>query len=218
MYKNNISNFKEALRIMNRTRIVNKNINEKNGKLIEKSNSILKSLDISGNQIINKNIIYIKLFREISEKTSLFLLDFSKVLYEKFPDKFEKISKNKKYRCEVDNLVNILSGKKKKYQELIIKLRNLEIDIKRLNEEKFDYNKFNKMENIISNIIKDKKAKFPLYLREIAVKLIQDYYNGINENDEEMVIKLVNYMMKKRIKNNLDEIKEKKEFYNMILI
>ena len=218
MYKNNISNFKEALRIMNRTRIVNKNINEKNGKLIEKSNSILKSLDISGNQIINKNIIYIKLFKEISEKTSLFLLDFSKVLYEKFPDKFEKISKNKKYRCEVDNLVNILSGKKKKYQELIIKLRNLEIDMKRLKEEKFDYNKFNKMENIISNIIKDKKAKFPLYLREIAVKLIQDYYNGINENDEEMVIKLVNYMMKKRIKNNLDEIKEKKEFYNMILI
>ena len=145
-------------------------------------------------------------------------MDFSKVLYEKFPDKFEKISKNKKYRCEVDNLVNILSGKKKKYQELIIKLRNLEIDMKRLKEEKFDYNKFNKMENIISNIIKDKKAKFPLYLREIAVKLIQDYYNGINENDEEMVIKLVNYMMKKRIKNNLDEIKEKKEFYNMILI
>ena len=74
------------------------------------------------------------------------------------------------------------------------------------------------MENIISNIIKDKKAKFPLYLREIAIKLIKDYDNGINENDEEMVIKLVNYMIKQRIKNNLDEIKEKKEFYNMILI
>ncbi len=52
------------------------------------------------------------------------------------------------------------------------------------------------MENNISRIIKDKKAKFPLYLREIAIKLIKDYDNGINENDEEMVIKLVNYMIK----------------------
>ena len=218
MHKNNISNFKEALRILNRTRIVNKNIDEKNGKLIEKSNSILKSIDISNNQIFNKNIIYIKLLKEISEKTTLFLLDFSKVLYENFPVLFKKTSKNKNYRNEVDNFVNNLSEKKKKYKELIIKLRNLEIDMKRLNKEQFDYDIFHDMENNISRIIKDKKAKFPLYLREIAIKLIKDYDNGINENDEEMVIKLVNYMIKQRIKNNLDEIKEKKEDYNMILI
>ena len=218
MHKNNISNFKEALRILNRTRIVNKNIDEKNGKLIEKSNSILKSIDISNNQIFNKNIIYIKLLKEISEKTTLFLLDFSKVLYENFPVLFKKTSKNKNYRNEVDNFVNNLSEKKKKYKELIIKLRNLEIDMKRLNKEQFDCDIFHDMENNISRIIKDKKAKFPLYLREIAIKLIKDYDNGINENDEEMVIKLVNYMIRQRIKNNLDEIKEKKEAYNMILI
>ena len=218
MHKNNISNFKEALRILNRTRIVNKNIDEKNGKLIEKSNSVLKSLDISNNQIFNKNTIYIKLLKEISEKTTLFLLDFSKVLYENFPVLFKKTSKNNNYRNEVDNFVNNLSEKKKKYKDLIIKLRNLEVDIKRLNKEQFDCDIFHDMENNISRIIKDKKAKFPLYLREIAIKLIKDYDNGINENDEEMVIKLVNYMIKQRIKNNLDEIKEKKEDYNMILI
>ena len=90
--------------------------------------------------------------------------------------------------------------------------------MKRLTEDKFDYNIFDRMDNNISKIIKDKSAKYIMYLREAAEKLIRDYDNGMEEDDEEMVIKLANYMMIQKIKSNLEEIRKKKEFYNMILI
>ena len=218
IFKNKISNFKDALRIIYRTRIIKKDENEKNIKLIEKSDCVLQNLDISNNRIINKNKIYVKLLKEISEETSLLLLDFSKILYGDLVQKFDKNYKNKNYRNEVDNFTNILLQKKLSYKELIKTLRNLETNLERLNEDKFDYSVFDKMDNNISKIIKDKKAKYILYLREAAGKLIKDDDEGIEEVNEDMIIKLANYMMIRRIKDSLDEIKKKKEFYNMIVI
>ena len=218
IFRNNIYNFKDALRILYRTRIIKKDDNEKNINLIDKSNSILKNLDLSTNKILNKNINDIQLLTKITEETSLFMLDFSKILLGEYPKKFKENHKNQLYKTEVDNLGKKLSEKKMKYKELIIDLRKEEINMKRLNKQKFEYNKFNKKENIISKIIKDKKANFQLYLREIARKMIEDEGIEISEENEDKIITLTNYMILEKTKNNLAQMKKLKEFYNFIII
>ena len=222
-FKNKISNFKEALRIINRTRIIKKDEREKNIKLIDKSHSVLQSLDISHNYIINKNVKYIQLLSKIIKETSLDMLDFSKIIYDNTCKLNGKKLKDKIYGKEVENLVKNLSEKKDEYKELMTELRCSYIDIKRFNEDKFDYSIFKNLDSTISNIIKDNKARFPLYLKEEAKKLIKDEKYEMEEIDdedqeEERITKVVDYMALQREKNNLSEILKKRDLYNMILI
>ena len=222
-FKNKISNFKEALRIINRTRIIKKDEREKNIKLIDKSHSVLQSLDISHNYIINKNVKYIQLLSKIIKESSLDMLDFSKIIYDNTCKLNGKKLKDKIYGKEVENLVKNLSEKKDEYKELMTELRCSYIDIKRFNEDKFDYSIFKNLDSTISNIIKDNKARFPLYLKEEAKKLIKDEKYEMEEIDdedqeEERITKLVDYMALQREKNNLSEILKKRDLYNMILI
>ena len=223
-FKNKISNFKEALRIIYRTRIIKKNEDEKNIKLIDKSNSVLQSLDISNNYIINKNEKYIQIFSKIIKETSLDMLDFSKIIYDNSPKVKEKTLKDKTYGKEVQNLVKNLSEKKDEYIDLMTELRSANTDINRFNKDEFDYSIFKNLDSIISNIIKDKNARFPLYLKEEAKKLIKEENYEIEEIDDdedeedEMATKLADYMAFQREKNNWSEIMKKRDLYNMILI
>ena len=222
-FRNKISNFKEALRIIYRTRIIKKNEGEKNINLIDKSNSVLQSLDLSNNYIINKNEKYIQLFSKIINETSLDMLDFSKIIYDNSPKLKKKSLENKIYGKEVQNLVKNLSDKKDEYIDLMTELRSANTDINRFNKDEFDYSIFKNLDSTISNIIKDKKARFPLYLKEEAKKLIKEENFEMEETDDEeqedeMTTKLVDYMAFQREKNNWSEIMKKRDLYNMVLI
>ena len=132
---------------------------------------------------------------------------------------------NMNYNQEVDNLKNYLEEEKEIYKEIYKEKVNLNIDIKRINEENedgFDYNIFNKIDKNLTVFLHDKKADSPLYLLEKANKLInehRDEFNEINEeNKENMVKKLANYIMLFKKKEELKIISKKEELYNLIIM
>ena len=225
VYKNNITNFKDILRIISRTRLIRQDENEKNIHLLDKSKSVLKHLDISQNDSSIKSKEHIKILSKIIKETTVPILDISKILKGEFPGKMIKKYQNMNYNQEVDNLTKNLEEEKEIYKEIYKEKVNLSVDIKRINEENedgFDYNIFNKIDKNLTVFLHDKKADSPLYLLEKANKLInehRDEFNEINEeNKENMVKKLANYIMLFKKKEELKIISKKEELYNLIIM
>ena len=216
IFKSDISNFQNIIKIIYRTRIINDFKNKKNKNIIDKSNVVLKSLDLSHCDIINKNSKYIPFLSKISYESSLTVLDFAGVLYGYTPQKIIKTKKNEKYRNEVDNFVKILSDKKSQFKKLNDELRKCQIDIKRLKEDAHT-DGFDIKDNALEKIVNDKKSKFMLYLREIATKIIEEEKN-IENDKEEKINKLANYFMLQRTKNYMNDINKQKDFYNFMII
>lgn len=216
IFKSDISNFQNIIKIIYRTRIINDFKNKKNKNIIDKSNVVLKSLDLSHCDIINKNSKYIPFLSKISYESSLTVLDFAGVLYGYTPQKIIKTKKNEKYRNEVDNFVKILSDKKSQFKKLNDELRKCQIDIKRLKEDAHN-DGFDIKDNALEKIVNDKKSKFMLYLREIATKIIEEEKN-IENDKEEKINKLANYFMLQRTKNYINDINKIKDSYNFMII
>ena len=222
IFKNKISNFKDIIRIIYRTRLIKKDESEKNINLIDKSKVVLKYLDICQNQKAFKSKKYIQLLSKIIEEALLTILDISKTLKDESPQKIDTKKFDKNYIKEVDNLAQILTEKKKAFQDAYQKEKNIDVDIKRLNEDGFDFKIFDKLSNKLSIFIHDKKADLPLYLLEQANKLIDEYINEFKEineeNKEKMAQKLANYIMLLKKKEELKNLRKKEELYNLIII
>ena len=108
LYKNKINDFSQLLRIIYRTKLIQKD-EEKNLR----DSPYLYNLDLSKNDCYNKNIDKINLLKEAIEKTTLYCLDISHILYGNKPDKFIKDYYNKNYRNEIDKLNEDLNKKLK---------------------------------------------------------------------------------------------------------
>ena len=226
LFQTEMNNFKNCLNVIYRARIVKNNKEKKNKKIvIDKDNAILKSLDMSRIELEIKNINYIQLLQKISEESSLTIFDFSRILFGKIPQKYEKISDNNNYWNVVENLSTKLFKEKSKYNDLIKEKRKAEVDIQRLCDgQNFDdFIIFKNIEKKIKKVIKDKRVIYPLYLQEEAKKIIQEENiiniknDESNDNDnEELEGKLVNYMKiinTKNKLNQLDNIKKQQKFF-----
>ena len=169
-----------------------------------------------------KSIKHIPILSKIFEETTLPILDLSKILKGELPQRIQSNSRNYKYLQELENLSKNLTEKKNKHKDIHQQIRELDVDIKRLNEDGFDYNIFNKLDKYLSEILKDKRIKLPVYLFEISRKLIDEHINKFyeinDENKEEMAEKLANYINIKWKTEELKNLKKKEELFNLIII
>ena len=222
LFKNKISSPNKFLNILYRTILIKQDDNDDNEILAD--DSYLMNLDLSNNELMNKNQALIKLISKLFEKTTLYCLDISHILYGLSPEKRKITNDNAKYRKGVDDLKNYLEKDKKIYNKVIKKIRDNEVDINRMKDENSE-EMFNVLEQKeIEDIINDEKAKFPVFLKEKAYNIIKreeknDLKDIINEygirNIEE---KLVNYLIVKRSEKNLNEFVKIRKAKKLILI
>ena len=191
--KNTITDFKECLRILSRTELIKNNTDDAN---IKTQSSLLINLNLSDNNCFSKNANEIELLSNIINKTTLFTLDLSRILYGNNPDKFETSQENQDYRTAVDKIKDKLNKDRDIHEAIIDNKKCVEVDIKEgedyinkykkeLEQQDFDDEKIKQLENILNskdkNIIIDQRAKFPLFLREKAKEFIRDIVKEGNE-------------------------------------
>ena len=222
LFKNKLTNFNDFLRILYRTKIVNKN--KENNKVILNEDTSLINLDLSNNEYSLKNHLHIKLLKKIIEETSLYCLDICHILYGINPEKWKETQGNIEYKKSVEEIKNYLEEKKKEYFELVKDIRINEVDIKKNKslEENDDLKKFIKKEQI-DGILKNKNAKFSGFLMSEADKIIDNFYESkFNFDDLDIVENtrenLRNYLILKRAEKNLIEMMVRKHKKKLIII
>ena len=182
LYKNKISLFSDCLRILYRTILLQKTSDPNN---IKGQSSFLINLDISDNYCSDKNADKIEKLKKIIENTTLYSMDLSHILYDNnSPDKVEKKEDNADYMKKIDDMKKELDEQRDKYAEEVDEKNCLEIDIEEDTERVEEYKKqiledkdFNeeKLKVLLEhNIISDERAKYPLFLREQAKKIISE--------------------------------------------
>jgi len=207
--KVNIKSFIELLRIIYRTKI----IKEKGDEYINKNESSLINLDLSNNDICVKTPKCIKLLAEVIENSTIRCLDISHIIYGFSPENFNTKLKNNKYIIEVEKLKQLLEEKKRICIQKKDKINKYKVDIER-NKSLEKEEKFNELE--LENIIKNKYAEYPLFLRKESNKIINDKFKDIKDLNKrkDMETKLIQYMTLKKAKYELNileqEIKDKK--------
>ena len=193
LYKNKISLFSDCLRILFRTKLVQK----LSGTDSKGQSSFLINLDISDNFCSDKNADKIEnLLKNIIKNTTLYSMDLSHILYDNnSPDKVEKKEDNADYIKKIDEMKKELDEQRDKYAEEVDEQNCLKVDIEEDTERVEEYKNqiledkdFNEdklkvlLEGNNSNIIFDQRAKYPLFLREQAKKKITEIVK--NENSE----------------------------------
>ena len=151
LYKNEISDFSQLLRIIYRTKLVTK---EKIDNLFI-GNSYLYNLDLSSNDCFNKNIDKIELLKNGIKHITLFCLDISKVLYGRQIDEFMKNKSNNIYKSYVESLKNELEKDLKENNKIIKKIQYVKKDIEKLN----NYIYFKKDEKYVKELEEKKNKK-----------------------------------------------------------
>ena len=151
LYKNEISDFSQLLRIIYRTKLVTK---EKIDNLFI-GNSYLYNLDLSSNDCFNKNIDKIELLKNGIKHITLFCLDISKVLYGRQIDEFMKNKSNNIYKSYVESLKNELEKDLKENNKIIKKIQYVKKDIEKLNK----YIYFKKDEKYVKELEEKKNKK-----------------------------------------------------------
>ena len=223
LHKNGITNINEFLRIIYRTKLI-RDYNNSNTNSNIHFIPILTNLDLSNNDCLIKNPIYIKLLTKIIKETSLECLDISHILYGPHPDKGIH-QQPEQYINSINKLVNILEHDKQKYTLAKKELISNKVDIKNLKNEENE-KKFNYLEEKIDEILKCKKAKFPVFLKENAKKLIK--YKNINggrnlednknEDYKQTEKNLIDYMTYKRANIFSKILEEEINKRNLIII
>jgi hypothetical protein len=226
LYKNQIKNVDELIKIIYRTKLIKKNED------IYRSESSFYNLDMSFNECINKNKNKITLIKDIIDNTTLYSLDISGILYGKNLGNTNEIEKEKKklqadYTEEIDLLVKKLQEDYKELNHLKDDSNNLLININEINKEegKLFENEKLFIESDISNIIKDENAKFPLFIKEKAKELMLENREKINEISKRYKIEkksifknLTNYLSLKRDEKYLENKKKLLNVKKMIII
>ena len=208
-----IHSFIELLRIIYRTKI----IKEKSDVYINKNESYLINLDLSSNYIYFKAPIFIKLLVEVIENNTLRCLDILNIIYGSKVDKFNKKLENNKYINEVEKLKKLLEEKKIIYAKKMSQINKYKVDIERNKSLEKEKN-FNELE--LDEIIKNDNAKYPLFLRKEANKIINDKFKDINDLNKrkEMETKLIQYMVLKKEKYDLDKLEQELKDKKLIII
>ena len=249
--RNKITNMNNTIRIIYRTKLINKNelnqakdinnINEDpyeiNGNITPEIKPLLINFDISNNDawILNKN--HVNLIKEIINKTTLYCMDISHILYGPSPEKSPLKKKTSEYKKYINKIKDYLEKVTNKYKRFYNEKKKNKIDIKRL-EEKISKSDFKDIrEDIeknfkkeIDRIIKKDEAKQRLYLikesQEIVDKLKKSnnecYSNikdkvGLSNLDNKSFKEFLANIMLQKIKEN-DYLNYKNELDNKKLI
>ena len=224
LYKNKMLYFKGLLQLLFRTKIIN-NSDETNNNIIINNDSFLTNLDLSNNEPLIKNEFHIKLISKLINQTALYCIDFSHILFGPNPDKY-KIDNNT-YRKNVEILKKTIKNDKDNYIEEKRLIRPIKVEIKKHMKSK-EEEKINELDLKIMEILSNPKAKFTVYLREEARKLIKDNNTEIRNIFNHNIIdkkeyknienKLVEYMKYKRTSKVLEHLEDKDRKSKLILI
>ena len=227
LFHNKFINIDHCLRIIYRTKLIT--IKEEKNNKIFKNESFFYNLDIGKNyHCNNKNIIKIELIKKIFDNMTLHCLDMSYILFGADANNYRKqnSSLNRLYIQSVDLLTESLKEKNKEYQQAVENLDCINKDINKIKDKIKNEELFKKIN--ISNIINDKNAQYPVFIKEKAKELIIND-EGIKKefkNDnivdkqkyKEIYDDFINYITLQRdLKNKAkyEEIKNKKK---MIII
>ena len=220
LYNNKFTNFKNALRIIYRTKLINiKNgINEKNQNKMYRDDSLLYNLDLSKIDIFPKNKKYIKLLDKIIDETTLYCLDFSHILLGKELNNPGNKFIESEYQKEVYSLRDKLNEDQKYYMEIIENINSNEISNEKLNNYKnIELNE--KIMKEIDEILLDKNCIYPIFLK-IKAKEIRNnneiFFEG--KNKKEIKENLMKYMQCKLSNQKLKKLREKKNQRKLIII
>ena len=191
----------------------------------KKNESFLTNIDLSNNEIYIKNEGHIELLKNIFKKTTLNCMDISHILLGSNPVK-NRIDNNN-YKLKVEKIKKILEDDKNKLNSSARLLRKNEVTAKRLAQ----FNNEDMFNNLdVSEIINNKKAILPVYLREQARIIMNNEENADIRNQfikddnidreqyKNIEDKLVNYITYRLVEKKIKEIKLAKSLAKIILI
>ena len=216
LYNNELKNFNNCLRIINRTKFISKKM-KRNQDLISRTDSLLYNLDLSDNNIICKNTNHIKLLDKIINETTLYCLDFNHILFESDPNNYINTKKYSDYQKEVIQLRDKLNEYQKHYVEDLEMINSNELKIEKLKTKEFMRNE--KIEKEIEETILDNNAIFPVFLREkskIIINQNKEFFQG--KEEEEIGDNLRKYMEFKLTNKMLEKLKSEREKRKLIII
>ena len=216
LYNNELKNFNNCLRIINRTKFISKKM-KRNQDLISRTDSLLYNLDLSDNNIICKNTNHIKLLDKIINETTLYCLDFNHILFESDPNNYINTKKYSDYQKEVIQLRDKLNEYQKHYVEDLEMINSNELKIEKLKTKEFMRNE--KIEKEIEETILDNNAIFPVFLREkskIIINQNKEFFQG--KEEEEIGDNLRKYMEFKLANKMLEKLKSEREKRKLIII
>ena len=218
LYKIRITDFNKLLNILYRTKLIG-NKNDKNN--INLDELFLTNLDLSNNDFSIKNQHHIELLTKLVEKTNLNCLDISHILYGSNPDKYKKMRENVNYRKKVEALRKILEDNRNKYIKNVEDLRKNKVD-KKNNDNLKDEKILKYYDDKINNIIVNDRAKYTLFLRKEAQKLLNNEKSEeIRKNEEELKKveeNIINYMIYKRAERDVNKLEKEIKMKKLIII
>ena len=213
IFKNNLNNFNDLLKILFRTKII------KAGQIgyIVNEDTVLINLDISNNEYPIKNRFHIKLLKNILENTSIFCLDMCHILSGINPG--TKKPEDEEFNHGVDEIQKYLEESKKNYENIIKEIRkNKETieEFKYLENENFLGKKLFK--NYTQDVYDNKDSDYPVYMKMLAKKIIEEEKKEDLAENRENVEKLAKYLMLKNSQYNLDQLETKETKKKLIII
>ena len=216
--KNKLNNFNNFLRILFRTKIITKKLNDL--KNIKNEDITLINLDLSTNDFFLKNIEQIKLLKKILQDTSLYCLDICHILQRNNTDK--QFSDKSDYAKGVEDIKSFLIKQKNDYTHTIKAIRKSEKDIKNFKHlEKERIKGKDKVKAYMDLINKDENSIYPIFMKKQAKKIIdeENEKNGEKEKYNKIEIDtLANYLMLENSKYNLNEQEMKINKKKLIII
>ena len=222
LYKNKFNDFDDCLRMLYRTKLVLDKKEKADNNI--GGNSSLYNLDLSNNDYFIKNISQVKLVEKIVEDTTSFCIDLSHILYGNDPNKILNLHDKNNYQKYVFNFKKKLDEKQEEYINTVKEIHSYEADIEKLNELKKE-EFYDTIEDEIENIVKNDKAKYPIFLREQAKKIIIEHRELFDKNKEkntqnlkEIEKKLVDYMTLRKSKEYFLSLKNQTKKKKLILI
>ena len=238
LYNNKIHDFNEYLRIISRNSFVKSG--DENDPI---ASPCLYNLNMNKFECFNRNGRKIELLNKtLTKQINLSCLDMVSLLISKIDQDMEEIYKNNinnKFGYDVTEFEDIknfthfvfkytyaiqefeednLRKKHKDYKNLLIEIENSTKE-----QEKYKYNKeneaqFKKFNSQIEEILKDKKSTYHLFIEKNARDLLEKNDNINIEKSDEMLKKLIDYIIYKRALKIINENEKKKEKKKMILI
>ena len=217
LLKNKIVNYNELLKILYRTKII-KDEKDFSNKNINNNKNFLTNLELSNNAPITKSEYHTKLIPNLINQTNLNPIVISHILYGPNP----YINVLEKYNINESVEIIEITLKKEEKEDIkdIKKIEIIQVDINRLKEKKVE-KIINIPDEIIMEIIKNPKAKYTVYLKDEARKLINDIVNNNSIDKKELKIienKLVDYMKLKKLEKEKKQLKKIIKSKKLIII
>ena len=195
------------MKLLYRTKII-KDEKEFNNIYLNNNKKFLSVLDLINNVQLIKSEYHAKLVSNLINETTLNPIDISHILHGS--NHYNYIIDNNNACKSVKIFEKYLKKEKNEFIKDTKKVKNIQIDINRLKKKKVE-KIIDIPDEIIMKILNNKKAKFTIYLKEEARKLIKDNVN-INSIDKKELInienKLADYMKLKRLEKEMEKLKQ----------